>query len=133
MNTMTEVKKLKLYKPDEMYEYLKKGIGLIGLLFLKEDAKIQAQRLQCEPDPVMAKKVFNMTDEGITKQMLKMVLPQIAFSQKIFIQRKMNYLHKNNIKDILVLGGNDSGKLNEIIKERYAIQHTLSYRNNLVI
>lgn len=85
MNTMTEAKKLKLYKPDEMVEYVKKGIGLIGLLFLKEDAKKEAQRMQSEPDPVLAKKIFNMTDEGITKQMLKVVLPQIAFSSKIYI------------------------------------------------
>ena len=74
---MNEANKLKLYKPEDMIEYVKKGLGLIGMIFLKDDAKRQTQRFQSDPDSVLTKKIFNMTDEGITKQMLKVILPPI--------------------------------------------------------
>ena len=74
---MNEANKLKLYKPEDMIEYVKKGLGLIGMIFLKDDAKRQTQRFQSDPDSVLLKKMFNMTDEEITKQMLKVILPPI--------------------------------------------------------
>ena len=101
MSTINDIDKMKIDKAEDVLEYVKKGFGMLGLLFLKNDAKRAVEKMISEPDSTLTKKIFNMTDEGLTKRMLSFIMPHIKYSEKVFIPRQMGYISRKNLENIL--------------------------------
>lgn len=87
MNRLHEGSNLQLPLPTEILNNLKKGLTIIQMLFLKDQARKEAEKLISEPSETLTRKIWNLTDQGFTKHMLNLVFPSIAFSTKVHIPR----------------------------------------------
>lgn len=78
----------------EIMSYMKKGFTIIQMLFMKDHARKEAEKLISEPSEALTRKIWNLTDQGFTKNMLKLVFPSIEFSTKICIPRAVQLIKK---------------------------------------
>lgn len=70
------------------------------MLFLKDQARKEAEKLISEPSEALTRKIWNLTDQGFTKHMLNLVFPSITYSKKVYVPRVAGIVGREYIKQL---------------------------------